>query len=366
MKPNEVDLSIEFLGMRLPNPLALTEGPLTGSADRIRRAATYPIGLLVTKGIRPAPAVSPNPFIAKSGRSSLMNADWSDIGFEQWLLDLDSLKDRDFFLVASIAKNYVTPQEAADMAKEISKRQPDVVTLVDYDAQDLIRAVRLTRPRVKQPLMVKLCPFMPRLEEVLKDLIKAGIDAVAVMDSIGPVMSIDVETGLPSMGSADGSGYLSGEAIKPVTVKYVYDISSYIDLPVLGVGGVSSGKDVVEMTMAGATVVGMCAAPLLRGLEEFQKVENQLKKYLAGRELASINNVRKLTHRLVSQAETTTTEKAFIIDEKCENCGTCVKVCFKRAPIQKDDRTWVQVEKCVGCGLCVSVCPTNAIRLIKS
>lgn len=366
MQPTDVNLSVEFLGLRLRNPLALTEGPLTGSAGRIRRAAGYPIGLVVTKGIRPAPAVSPNPYIAKTGRNNLMNADWSDIGFDQWLKDLDSLRDRDFKLVASIAKNYVTPQEAADMAEAISRREPDAVSLVDYDAQALIEAVRLARPRVKQPLMVKLCPFMPRLEKVLKELIQAGVDAVAVMDSIGPVLAIDVETGMPNMGSADGSGYLSGEAIKPVTVKYVYDIASYTNLPVLGVGGVSSGKDVVEMTMAGATMVGMCAAPLLRGLEEFTKVEEQLRKYLAGRGLADINSIRKLTHRLVAQSEARYTDKALIDDDKCENCGACVRVCFKQAPIEQEGRTLVRPEKCVGCGLCVSICPRCAIKLIAA
>ena len=222
MQPEGVNLSVDFLGLKLRNPLALTEGPLTGSAERMRRAAEHSIGIMFTKGIRPQPATSPNPFIAKTGHNSLMNADWSDIGFVQWLEELDSLRERDFPLVVSIAKNYVTPQQAADMAEELAKHGPDAISLVDYDPDDLIRAVKLARPRVQLPLMVKLCPFMPRLEQLLKELVDAGIDAVAAMDSIGPVLSVDIETGLPIMGSEDGSGYLSGEAIKPVTVKYIY------------------------------------------------------------------------------------------------------------------------------------------------
>ena len=205
MQANEVNLTVDFLGHTLRNPLALTEGPATGSERAIRRAAEHSIGVIFTKGMRPKPAISPNPFIAKTGRSSLMNADWSDIGFEQWLKEIEALRERDFMLVTSIAKNYVTPQEAADMAEEIAKRGPDAVSLVDYDPDDLIRAVKLTRPRVKLPLMVKLCPFMPRLEETLKELVAAGIDAVAAMDSIGPVLVVDAETGQPSMGSEDGA-----------------------------------------------------------------------------------------------------------------------------------------------------------------
>ncbi|MDY6875498.1 MAG: 4Fe-4S binding protein [Chloroflexota bacterium] len=364
MQPSEVNLTVDFLGHTLRNPLALTEGPLTGSADRIRRAAEHSIGIMFTKGIRPQPATSPNPFIAKTGRSSLMNADWSDIGFEQWLEEITALRERDFVLVASIAKNYVTPQEAADMAEEIAKRGPDAISLVDYDPDDLIRAVKLVRPRVSLPLMVKLCPFMPRLEEVLKELAAAGIDAVAAMDSIGPVLVVDVETGLPSMGSADGSGYLSGAAIKPVLVKYVYEISRFVDLPVVGVGGVNKAEDVVEVTMVGGTAVGMVAAPMLRGLQVFDRVEGQLRKHLAGRGLGDINVLRGLTHRRVAQAEMRYDARAVIDPEKCTNCGLCSKICFKQAPLEEDGSTWIRSERCVGCGLCVSLCPQNGIVLI--
>ena len=364
MNPKEVNLSVDFLGHTLRNPLALTEGPQTGSANRLRHAAEYPIGVIFTKGIRPQPATSPNPFIAKTGRNNLMNADWSDIGFEQWLLELEPLRDRDFMLVASIAKNYVTPQEAADMAEEIAKCGPDAISLVDYDPDDLIRAVKLTRPRVKIPLMVKLCPFMPRLEETLKELVAAGIDAVAAMDSIGPVLVIDVETGLPSMGSADGSGYLSGEAIKPVMVKYVYEIARFVDLPVVGVGGVNKAKDVVEVTMVGGTAVGMVAAPLLHGLQVFNKVEDKLRQHLADRDVADINTLRGLTHRKVAEVEMRHDAIAVIDPEKCNNCGLCVRVCFHRAPVETDEGTQICAEHCIGCGLCVSVCPKDAIALV--
>lgn len=364
MKPDEVNLTVDFLGHTLRNPLALTEGPQTGSADRIRRAAEYPIGIMFTKGMRPEPDTSPNPFIARTGRSSLMNADWSDVGFEQWLLELDALRERDFMLVASIAKNYVTPQEAADMAEEVAKHGPDAVSLVDYDPDDLIRAVKLARPRVKIPLMVKLCPFMPRLEETLKELVAAGIDAVAAMDSIGPVLVVDVETGSPSMGSADGSGYLSGAAVKPVMVKYVYDISRFVDLPVVGVGGVNKAKDVVEVTMVGGTVVGMVAAPLLRGLQVFDKVEGQLRQHLADRDVADINSLRGITHRKVAEMKTRNDARAIIDQEKCTNCGLCVRVCFHQAPVETNEVTYIRTEHCIGCGLCVSVCPKNAIVLV--
>jgi Pyruvate/2-oxoacid:ferredoxin oxidoreductase delta subunit len=177
------------------------------------------------------------------------------------------------------------------------------------------------------------------------------------------VLSIDIDTGLPIMGSQDGSGYLSGEAIRPVTMKYVYDIARYVDIPVLGVGGVRRAEHVVEMTMVGASVVGMVAAPLLSGLQVFEQVEHKLRRYLAGRGIADINSLRKLTHRRVQASETIYGAKAIIDVEACTDCGLCTRICFQRAPAEIDGTTRIRRERCVGCGLCVSVCPQDAIAL---
>jgi len=110
-------------------------------------------------------------------------------------------------------------------------------------------------------------------------------------------------------------------------------------------------------------VVGMVAAPLLRGLQVFDRVEGQLRKHLAGRGLADINTLRGLTHRRVAEAEMRYDARAAIDPEKCTNCGLCSRVCFKQAPLEEDDSTRIRAERCVGCGLCVSVCPQSAIAL---
>ena len=146
-------------------------------------------------------------------------------------------------------------------------------------------------------------------------------------------------------------------------VKYVYDIARFVDLPVVGVGGVNKAEDVVEVTMVGATAVGMVTAPLLRGLGVFDKVEQRLRKYLAGRGVADINSLRGLTHRRVAEAQQRTDARAVIDVEVCNNCGLCVRVCTRQAPVEVGGITLIQTELCDGCGLCVSVCPQMAIAL---
>jgi len=361
MSEDQINLSVDFLGLRLRNPLAITEGPLTRDAETIRRALEHEVGIVFTKGMRPQPAVSPSPYIVKAGRS-LMNADWSDIGFEAWLAEVRSL-DTGTPFVASIAKNYVTPEEAVQMAERLQEAGAPIISMCDYVPEQLVETVRLARARIKVPLMVKLPPFLPNLEQTLGQLVEGGIDAIAAMDSIGPALEIDTDTGLPTLGSQDGTGYLSGTAIRPVTVKYIYEISRFVDIPVVGVGGVSSARDVLEMTMVGATCVGMVAAPLLRGLEVFDRTVKDLRGLLAKRGAKDIAEVRGLTHRRLRDFACSYERRSNIDYGLCNYCRLCAKVCFAAAIADTGTKVVADSTRCVSCGLCASVCPVGAIEL---
>ena len=361
MGENTTNLSVDFLGLRLRNPLAITEGPLTKDAETIRWALEHAVGIVFTKGIRPEPMISPSPYVVKAGRS-LMNADWSDIGFEAWREEIRSLEEGTPF-VASIAKNYVTPEEAVDMALQLEAAGAPIISMCDYVPEQLVETVRLARPRLKVPLMVKLPPLLPNLEDTLKQLVAGGIDAIAAMDSIGPALEIDIETGLPTLGSQDGTGYLSGTAIRPVTVKYIYEISRFVDVPVVGVGGVSNARDVVEMVMAGATCVGMVAAPLLKGLGVFDRVAANLRELLVKLGVNDINEIRGLAHRRLREFTMSYELRSQIDYDLCNYCKLCPMVCFVRAITDTGEKVVADRTRCVSCGLCASVCPVAAIEL---
>ena len=352
-------LSIDFLGFKLKNPLMLSEGPLSGNMRFIKRASEYSIGLIFTKGIRLKPVNSPVPYIRKYEKS-LINADWSCIGLKEWLKVIRK-QSIDVPLITSIAKNYVTPDTAVEMAVELVRAGSKAVSFVDYNTDELIKTVRSARKKIKVPVMVKLPPFVPRIEEVLKGLVKAGIDAVAAMDSIGPVLSIDIDTGAPVLGSRDGSGYLSGRYILPVTLKYIYEISRFTDLPVVGVGGVWDYKSALQMIMAGASGVGMVSEPILKGFKVFNRVDRDLKSYLKDKNIRSIGELKGITHKITAEREASTVLKAWIDIDICTSCGLCGKVCYSEAISSTIPGYKVNKESCSGCGLCGSVCPANAV-----
>jgi dihydroorotate dehydrogenase (NAD+) catalytic subunit len=352
-------LETQFLGYTLRNPLMLTEGPLSGTGELIRRAAAADAGLIFTKGIRLDPVRSPVPYMSIHN-GSLMNADWSCIGIDAWVKTIERL-DIGVPLVTSIAKNYVSAETAVAMAERLVRAGSKIVSFVDYDPVQLVETVRLARPRIKVPIMVKLPPFLPALEERLKSLEEAGIDAIAAMDSIGVGMYIDVESGLPSLGSADGSGYLSGRAILPFTLKYVYEISRFVKVPVVGVGGVHDANSALQMIMAGATGVGMVTAPMIRGLKKFGEISQGLERFLAEHAISGIMDLRGKTRGILGNRKVSNEYKAYIDPGLCDNDGACRHVCYSAAIKIGDPSHRVDEAACVGCGLCAGVCHTQAI-----
>jgi dihydroorotate dehydrogenase/Pyruvate/2-oxoacid:ferredoxin oxidoreductase delta subunit len=337
----------------------LTEGPLSGTGELIRRAAAADVGLIFTKGIRPESIRSPVPYMSIHG-GSLMNADWSCVGIDEWVKIVERL-DIGIPLVTSIAKNYVSAETAVAMAERLVKAGSRIVSFVDYDPVQLIETVRLARPRIKVPIMVKLPPFLPGLEERLRSLEEAGVDAIAAMDSIGLGMYIDVETGYPSLGSADGSGYLSGRAILPFTLKYVYEISRFVKVPVVGVGGVHDADSALQMIMAGATGVGMVTAPMIRGLKKFYEIGQGMERYLSKHAIAGIMDLRGAIRGALETRTASNGYKAYIDPGLCDNDGACRHVCYSDAIRTGDTSHRIDEAACVGCGLCAGVCHARAI-----
>ena len=126
------------------------------------------------------------------------------------------------------------------------------------------------------PVWVKLTPNTADILELGLAAQRGGADAVVAINTL-KAMAIDIETGYPILGNRFGG--LSGQAIRPVAVRCVYELANRLEIPVIGVGGVSSWEDAVEMIMAGASAVQVGTA-LLRGYGIFEEITTGLSRYL--------------------------------------------------------------------------------------
>lgn len=120
----------------------------------------------------------------------------------------------------------------------------------------MVAAIRAARATLDVPVFVKLSPLGREMVRAAQQAEEAGADGIVAINSFGPVLAIDPETQHLYVGGSDGYGWLSGPALKPLALRCVRDIARAVKVPVIGVGGIGRGIDVVEMLMAGASAAG--------------------------------------------------------------------------------------------------------------
>lgn len=357
------NLSVELCGIPLSNPLILASGPLSWGAEGIRAAFAVGAAAVVTKTIRPQATVNPVPHIAAAGTGTLLNTEgWSDFSARQWLeRELPALGREQRgggVLITSLGH---TPPEVAELARPLMEAGADLLELVSYRAGDAAPMVEVAKKAVTIPVLIKVSANWPNLLEVVDACLRKGADGVTAIDSIGPTLRVNVETGQPLLGSF---AWLSGRAILPVSLRVVAEICQRHQVPVVGTGGVGAAEEIVEMVMAGATAVGVQSVPLLQGLGWFHKTLPRLERWLDERGHARLADLRGLALPHLEEP-VPHTPLAFAFDrDDCTRCGRCVTVCaYGARELAADGAMLLDGELCRSCGLCVMVCPTKALMV---
>jgi dihydroorotate dehydrogenase (NAD+) catalytic subunit len=166
------------------------------------------------------------------------------------------------------------------------------------------------------------------------------------------------------MGSKEGYGWLSGPAFKPLALRCVFDVARAVDLPIIGVGGITRGSDAIEFLMVGASAVGVCTAAILKGPAVFGKIAREISEWLDAHGYESVENVRGLAIRHWREREFRTTHVPPELDvDICTGCGLCEISCVYEAIHVIDDKAKLTPEACYGCGLCVTRCPVRALSI---
>lgn len=219
-------------------------------------------------------------------------------------------------------------------------------------------------------VICKLSGNWPDTVATAKRCLEHGADGLCAIDSIGPTLKIDIRKARPEMMSNDGYGWLTGEAIRPIVMRINSEIArNHRDFPNLyASGGCTKAEDVVEFFMAGAHSVGLCTAPILKGIDYITKLRDDLKKLLAELGYASIDAVwQKALPHFPETEHVAALDFDFQpyqedgVKKKCISCHRCEVVCCYEARKLDFPEMHVDRERCRNCGLCVDVCPTGAL-----
>jgi dihydroorotate dehydrogenase (NAD+) catalytic subunit len=141
-------------------------------------------------------------------------------------------------------------------------------------------AIRAVKAHTSLPVIAKLSPNVTDIREIARACEDAGADGLAVSNTFGPGMVIDVTSGRPIL--ANRTGGVSGPGIFPLALAKVYEVASAVSIPVIGIGGVMTGENVAQMIMAGATAVGVGSAAYYRpeGPESLGAIAREYEAFL--------------------------------------------------------------------------------------
>ncbi len=365
------NLSLQVLGHTFRNPIIPAAGPNVGSGAMVRRAAEGGAGGLLAKTISSIAAPVPHPNMVRMGKDSLLNTElWSELSPERWFereydIALAAAREYQLPLIASIG---YTAEDLATLSPRLEDMGIDIIEFsIHYlDMQRLIDTARALRNAVSVPIVAKLSPHAGDLGEIAR-VLDPYVDGFACINSFGPTLMIDIERGESPLGSQYGYGWLSGTAIKPLAVRSVFEVARVTNKPVIGVGGVTHGEDVIEFFMAGASLVGVCTAAILKGSTVYGKIAAETAQWLDAHGYQSIEEVKGLyleKYRQGQRVVTTVEQTAWVNESRCKACNVCEKVCqFNALHAPPKQIARVEIEYCAACGLCVSVCPFNALEL---
>ncbi len=145
----------------------------------------------------------------------------------------------------------------------------------------------------KKPVYVKLTPNTSDIVKQAKAASEGGADGITMINTLSG-MGIDYRNGKPIIAMKGGG--VSGPLLKPIALKMIYDVSSNVDIPIIGMGGISSAKDVVEFMQAGASAVAIGTANLINPTISMEIIED-LEKILDEIKIDKVSDLIKMTHK---------------------------------------------------------------------
>ncbi|MCK4654407.1 MAG: dihydroorotate dehydrogenase, partial [Candidatus Cloacimonetes bacterium] len=157
---------------------------------------------------------------------------------------------------------------------------------------EVFNIVKAVKEISRLPVIAKLSPNVYDIVEIALAAEKAGADALCLINTVGPGMLIDTKMVKPVLFNKFGG--LSGPCIKPVALKLIYQAYSAVNIPIIGMGGVTIGEDAIEMFMAGATLVGVGTAVYYRGIEVFDKINNEIIEFMDENDYENLSEIPKL------------------------------------------------------------------------
>jgi dihydroorotate dehydrogenase (NAD+) catalytic subunit len=306
------ELRVNLCGLELPNPLVLASGILGTGAELMARVAGAGAGAVTAKSCSLEPRTGhPNPTVLAWEHGLINAVGLANPGVEAEVEELRRtralLQPLGAGLIASVFAD--TVDNFARVAARLVEAGPDLIEVniscpnvhdefgkpfaADPAAAAEVTAAVQKAVAGRAPVLVKLSPNVADIAAIARAVATAGADGISAINTLTGML-IDVHARRPIL--ANRTGGLSGPAIRPLAVRCVYEIYGAVDLPIVGMGGVNTGRDAVEMIMAGATAVGIGSAVYIEGPAAFGRIRDEMIALMAELGYDSIGGMRGVSH----------------------------------------------------------------------
>jgi len=389
------DLSIDFAGIKSPNPFWLASAPPTNSGYQVMKAFDAGWGGAVWKTLGV-------PVINVSSRYGSINYRGSRMaGFNNIELITDRTLADNLKEIEEVKKYFPNHAVIASLMVESKEEWKQIIkdsenagadglelnfgcphgmcergmgSAVGQEPEVLETIVKWAKEYATVPVITKLTPNISHIVDPGLAAVRGGTDALSLINTIKSIVGIDLDTYAPYPvvdGKGTNGGYC-GPAVKPIAMEMIKELAKHPDIkstPISGIGGVENWRDVVEFILLGAGNVQVCTAAMHYGFGIVREMEKGVVRFMKDKGYETINdfigkalpNVTEwkhlnLKHKVVAEID----------EEKCVGCDLCYIACDDgahqaiRIPEGRDNRIPEIIdENCVGCNLCSLVCPVE-------
>ena len=297
MAPN---MKVEIAGVEFQNPVTVASGTFGSGAEYAEFVDLNRLGAVTTKGVANIPwAGNPTPRIAEV-YGGMLNA----IGLQNPGIDVFAKRDVPFLrkyntkIIVNVCGK--TTEDYIDVVEKLGDVDVDMLEIniscpnvkeggiaFGQDPKAVEAITKAVKSHAKQPVMMKLSPNVTDITEMDKAAQAGGADALSLINTLTG-MKIDIQR--RTFAVANRTGGFSGPAIKPVAVRMVYQVAQAVQIPIVGMGGISCWEDAIEFLLAGATMVSVGTANFYNPNVTMEVVDG-IEKYLLDHQISDVREL---------------------------------------------------------------------------
>lgn len=396
-----MEMNINYCGFNLINPFLLASAPPTTTGPMMARA--YEAGWAggVTKTlVRDAsvvenvtPRLASLSYPTEPGQTrnifALMNIELvTDRSLDKWLGEITDLAEKypDRMTIASIMADASRPDGWQEMAERCEKAGAHAIEInmscphgmpergmgmaIGQDPDIANQVTAWTKEATKLPVIAKMTPNVTDICYPARVCVEAGADSLSAINTVASIMGVDLENlvPLPNVWGSSTQGGMSGAAVKPIALRAVAALAQEFDVPISGIGGISTWRDAAEFLLLGSNNVQVCTSVMFKGYGIIDDLLKGLHDYMHHKGFDSVHDMQgQALKNLVNHSDLDAQRKmvAFIDPNRAsepslEECRVaCLDAGYQAILKRKDGTYEVNTKRCTGCSLCYHVCAVD-------